>query len=204
MDSRDAAGSGHGRCPAADQTNRRRRARRSSLRPDWGQCPSPESAQARARPPCRSRRPRARVGARPECAQRRKANSSSVLSSILWNVTALRTADACHRGEIAMRLAAVIIVDANIVAQGIGEARLPIARVIFRIVDGDDVLELRWAYLADALDGAQFIGMGGAGGVNERLFVKAGRLDYQRVALEMSDRVAIVERPRLQFVVARH
>ena len=57
-----------------------------------------------------------------------------------------------------MRLAADIVFEPHVVAQRVDEARLPVPAVVLWIVDGDDVLELRRADAADALDGAQFVG----------------------------------------------
>jgi hypothetical protein len=54
--------------------------------------------------------------------------------------------------------AADVIFKPHVVAQGVDKARLPILRVIFGIVNGDHVLELGRADLADALDGAQLWG----------------------------------------------
>ena len=103
-----------------------------------------------------------------------------------------------------MRFAAVVVLDADVVAHGVDEACLPIAGVVHRIVNGDDILELRRADLADALESAQRVGVRCAGGIEEGLFVEAGRLDHQRVALEVPDRVAVIERPGQQLLLARH
>src|SRR6266700_5722577 len=96
----------------------------------------------------------------------------------------LRTAHAGHRGDVAMRLAADIVFEPHVIALIVDEARLPIARVIFRIVDGDDVLDLGRADLADALDRVYLVGVGRAGGVHEGLFIEPRRLHDQRVAVE--------------------
>src|SRR5580700_10547731 len=53
----------------------------------------------------------------------------------------LRSAHARHRRQVAMRLAAHIILDPQVVAQRVDEARLPVPRIVFGIVNGDDVLE---------------------------------------------------------------
>src|SRR5580693_8503329 len=75
-------------------------------------------------------------------------------------------AHARHSGDVAVGFAADVIFKPQVVAQGVDKARLPILRVIFGIVNGDHVLELGRADLADALDGAQLVGMGSAGGVD--------------------------------------
>jgi hypothetical protein len=41
-----------------------------------------------------------------------------------------------------MGFAADIVLEANVITQFVNEARLPIPAVIFRIVNGDDVLKL--------------------------------------------------------------
>src|SRR6516225_11732644 len=64
----------------------------------------------------------------------------------------LRTAHARYAGDVAMRLAADIVLKPYVIAQPVDEARLPIPRVVFGIVNGDDVLELGRARLADALE----------------------------------------------------
>src|SRR5262250_2346283 len=87
---------------------------------------------------------------------------------------ALRAAHTGHRGKVAVRLAAIVVLDSDIVAQGVHKARLPIARVIFRVVNGDDVLKLGWACLADTLDRTQLVGVRRAGGVHEGLLVETG------------------------------
>src|SRR5258708_27775403 len=101
---------------------------------------------------------------------------------------------ALHRGNIAVRLAADIILQANVVVQAVDEARAEIAREHLRIVQRDDVLELVRPDLLDALGGADFIAVRRAGGVDEGLVVEADGLDHQRVALPMTDRVTVVIR----------
>src|SRR5438132_5321128 len=75
------------------------------------------------------------------------------------------TANACHRGNVAMRFAADIVFDPHVIALSVDEARLPIARVVIGIVNGDDDLELLRAHLADALDRAHLLWMRRPGGV---------------------------------------
>src|SRR5215467_8347356 len=116
----------------------------------------------------------------------------------------LRTAHARHRGKVAVGIAAIVVFDADIVAQGVDETRLPVARIIFRVMNGDHVLKLRWAYLADTLERAQFVGVRRTGGIREGLLVETGGFDDQGVTFEMPDRVAVVEWPSLQLVIARH
>src|SRR6516162_8871423 len=77
----------------------------------------------------------------------------------------LRLLDAWYAGYVAVRLAADIVLDPQLVMLIVDEARLPIFGVVVGIVDGDDVLELGRAHLADALDGAQLVGVGRAGRV---------------------------------------
>src|SRR5947209_16018661 len=62
-----------------------------------------------------------------------------------------RTLHAGHRGQVAMRLAADVILELNIIAKRVHETRLPIPRVILRIVHGDDDFELVRTDLADTL-----------------------------------------------------
>ncbi len=60
-------------------------------------------------------------------------------------------------------------------------------------MNGDDVLKLRRARLANALGGHQHVGMGRAICVEERLLVEARRLDHQRIALKMANGMTVVE-----------
>src|SRR5579883_2131783 len=105
----------------------------------------------------------------------------------------LRPANPRHLRQVAVGFAADIVFEADIVAQLVNEARLPIPAVIFRIVNGDDVLELSGADPADALLRGHLVGMRSAGRVDEGLFVEAYGVDYQRIALEMADRVAVIK-----------
>src|SRR5215831_12181896 len=83
----------------------------------------------------------------------------------------LRPADTRHHGNVAMGLAANIVFEADVIAQSVDEARLPIAGVMLRIVNGNEVLKLGRADAADALHRRHLVGMGRAGGVEEGLFV---------------------------------
>src|SRR5579883_1114151 len=75
----------------------------------------------------------------------------------------LRPANPRHLRQVAVGFAADIVFEADIVAQLVNEARLPIPAVIFRIVNGDDVLELSGADPADALLRGHLVGMRSAG-----------------------------------------
>src|SRR6266700_4549504 len=114
-----------------------------------------------------------------------------------------RTPHACHRGNVAMRFAADIVFEPHVVALSVDEARLPIAAVVVGIVNGDDDLELGRAGLTNALDRAHLVGVRRPGGVDESLCVEAGGLDHQRIALEMTDRMAVVEREADQLLLPR-
>src|SRR5215471_11248516 len=103
-------------------------------------------------------------------------------------------AHARHLGQVAVGLAADVVFKTDISAQIVDEARLPISAVILRIVNGDDVFELRRADPADALDRSHLVRMRRAGGIDESLFVEARGVDHQRIALEVTDRVTVVER----------
>src|SRR6266567_6144720 len=105
-----------------------------------------------------------------------------------------RTPHACHRGNVAMRFAADIVFDPHVIALSVDEARLPIARVVIGIVNGDDDLELLRAHLADALDRVHVVGVRRPGGVDEGLLVEARALHHQRIALETTDRMTVVVR----------
>jgi len=80
------------------------------------------------------------------------------------------TPHASHRRDVAVRLAADIVFDPNVIAKRVDEARLPIARVVIRVVHVDDDFKLRRADLADALGRYKLVGMGRAGCVEESLF----------------------------------
>src|SRR6267378_3021544 len=86
------------------------------------------------------------------------------------------TAHARDRGNIAMRFAAEIVFDPQIVAKVVDEARLPVPRVVVGIVDGDDDLKLRRADFPDALDSRQLVGMRRAGSVEVGLFLETAGL----------------------------
>src|SRR5215470_5313815 len=101
-------------------------------------------------------------------------------------------AHAAHRRNVAMLLAADVVLKPYVVAQIVDEARLPIARVVPGVVNGNDDLELRPADLADALDRAHLVGVRRAGSVDESLVVEPGRLDHQGIALEMAHGIAVV------------
>src|SRR5258708_277521 len=113
------------------------------------------------------------------------------------------TTHAGDRRYVAMRLAADIILQPHVIALLVDEARLPIAGVVLRIVDGDDVLDLGRADPADALECVHLVGVRRAGGVDERLLVEAGRLDHQRLAVEAADRMPVEIRVGDQLLVAR-
>src|SRR5438132_10027092 len=100
-----------------------------------------------------------------------------------------------------MRLPADIVFEPDIIAHLVGEPRLPIARVVVRIVHGDDDLELGRAYLADSLGRDQLVGVWRAGGVKERFFVEAEGRDNKRVALVFAVGMAVVIRERDQLLV---
>ena len=57
-------------------------------------------------------------------------------------LTSLRPAHTGYLRQVAMGLAANVVFEADVVAQFVSEAHLPIPAVIFRIVNGDDVLKL--------------------------------------------------------------
>jgi hypothetical protein len=61
-------------------------------------------------------------------------------------------------------------------------------------VNGDDVLKLARADPANTLHRGHVVGIRRAGGVEECLLVETSGLDHQRIALEMTDRVTVVER----------
>src|SRR5215467_5142908 len=109
-----------------------------------------------------------------------------------------------HRGYVAMGFATDVVFETDVVAQIVDETRLPIPAVILRIVDGYNVLKLRRADPTNALDRAHLVGMRRAGSVDEGLFVEAARFDHQRVTLEMTDRVTVVERECGQLLFAWH
>src|SRR2546430_913705 len=96
----------------------------------------------------------------------------------------LRTANASYARDVAMRLAADIVFEANLIAQIVDEARADIPRVVIGIMHGDDVLELSRADLADPLRRHQHVGVRCARGVEERLLVEAVGLNDQRVAFK--------------------
>ena len=85
-----------------------------------------------------------------------------------------------------MGFAADVIFEADVIAQFVNEARLPIPAVIFRIMNGDDVLKLGRADPADALHRRHLVAMRHAGRIDERLFIEADRVDHERIALEMT------------------
>src|SRR5215469_2295813 len=70
---------------------------------------------------------------------REQNNPSSVVRPLFSDLRLLHARDI---GDIAVRLAADIVLDPQLVMLIVDEARLPIPAVIFRIVNGDDVLEL--------------------------------------------------------------
>src|SRR5215510_10791446 len=79
---------------------------------------------------------------------------------------------ASDRGDVTMRLAADIVFEPNVIAKLVDEARLPVARVVIRIVHVDDDLELRRADPADPLGGHELVGMRRAGRIEEGLFIE--------------------------------
>src|SRR5882672_2102832 len=87
------------------------------------------------------------------------------------------------RGNVAVRLAADIILQPDVGAQAVDEARAEIAREHLRIVHGDDIFELVRPDLLDALRCADLIAVRRAGGVDEGLVVEADAFDHQRVVL---------------------
>src|SRR2546422_6221759 len=123
---------------------------------------------------------------------------STLECSLLW------PADSSYRGNVAMFLTAEIVVDSHVIALVVDEARLPIPRVIVRVVYGDDDLELRRADFADAFERAHLVGLRRARGVNKGLFIETGRLDHQRVALETAHGMAVKERKGDQLLFSGH
>src|ERR1043166_4622147 len=135
----------------------------------------------------------AAAGVPSAAAQRPSAASRNVLVVIalpsLWP-------HARNHRNIAVLLAADVVLDPQVVAQLVGEARLPLLGVILRIVDRDDDLEIVRPGPADALDRLQFVGVRRAGRVQKGLLVEARGLDHERVAVVMADRIAVVGRER--------
>ena len=86
-----------------------------------------------------------------------------------------------------MRFAADIVFEPDVVAQIVGEAHLEIARVVVRIVDGHDVLELVGADLANPLGGEEHVGVWRAGGVEEGFFVEAAGFHQPLGDVEVPD-----------------
>src|SRR2546422_3264384 len=123
---------------------------------------------------------------------------STLECSLLW------PADSSYRGNVAMFLTAEIVVDSHVIALVVDEARLPIPRVIVRVVYGDDDLELRRADFADAFERAHLVGLRRARGVNKGLFIETGRLDDQRIALETAHGMAVIERKGDQLLFSGH
>jgi hypothetical protein len=80
-----------------------------------------------------------------------------------------------------MLVAAGVILETDIVALRIDEARLPIPCVQLRIVDRDDILELV-ADLANALGGDQLVAVRQPRRVEKGLIVEAVALYDERVA----------------------
>src|SRR5262245_44468298 len=132
------------------------------------------------------------------------ARSMSRTQAVCGAALTSRTAHARYRGYVAMRFAADIVLDAQLVALIEQEARLPIARVIFGVVNGDDDLDLVRTDLPQALDRTPFVAGRRAGGVREGLGVETRALDHQRVALELADRMAVVPGEADEGLLIRH
>src|SRR5207253_901741 len=110
---------------------------------------------------------------------------------------------ASYSRNVAMRLTADIVFEPDVVAQRVHETGLPVARVVIRVVHGDNDLKLRRADPAYALGRNQLVGVGRAGGVEEGLFVEAGGLHHQRVALVTPVGMTIVVREGDELLVFR-
>src|SRR5260370_40959051 len=93
-----------------------------------------------------------------------------------------------------MGFTANVVFEASVITLFVNEACLPIPGVILRIVNGDDVLKLGRADPADTLHCDHVVGMRRAGRIDESLLVEASGVDHERIALEMTDRVTVVER----------
>src|SRR5205085_7855565 len=116
-----------------------------------------------------------RVGfqTKPKCADLRIVEKPGLIP--------LRSSYTSHRRDVAMWLAADVIFDLDVVAKAVDETRLPIPCVIFWIVNGDDDLELVRIDLANTFCRYQLVGMRGARGIEESLFLEGDRLHHHRV-----------------------
>src|SRR5438067_124037 len=94
-------------------------------------------------------------------------------------------------GEGGMAVVGGVILEPHVVTLVIDEARLPVSRVHFRIMDGDDVFELV-ADFADAFEGAHLLAMRQSACIEEGHVREAGCFHHQRVAFPMPDRMAVV------------
>src|SRR5262249_36398383 len=103
-------------------------------------------------------------------------------------------ANARHLRQAAMGFAADVVFETDVSVQFVNEARRPIAAVILGIVNGDDVFELGRTGPADALHRGHLVGMRRSGRVDKGLFVESRGVDHQRIALEMTGRMTVVER----------